>query len=304
LDAFSRMLTTAAPGTPAVLALCAPGDVSASTKVGLGRTLAELAAAATLAGHCVSDTGLQPGDDRGVDFITLARRLVILAREVAQGAGAALPVNPQVDLLDPQPRPGLDPAIRQRIELGPDAWKSAEVVGLALRSDLAAVGRAVGDGPSPGRGLVIVIDDLHAYGPAVGGLLRTVDINGLGTSEHRVPLLFSYRAGDDTSGDGAIEAIDSFVQKRSAVKCDLKPFVAPIAHLAYQQLLLGGDEPLVAIPQYRDQVLDVIQQTTQGRPIMFIGDALQNVLRAFRVTNALIPATDRQRLSELIGATP
>ncbi|MGR0221534.1 CHAT domain-containing protein [Agromyces sp. ZXT2-6] len=304
LDAFGRFLTATTVGAPVVLALCSPSDVSSSTKVGTSRTLAELAAIATLAGYCVSDTGQRAGDDRGQDFLTLARRLAMNARDAARVAGAEPPTTLQVMMLDAQPAPELDPAIRERIEAGTDAWNSTEVVGMALRSDLAVIGRAVGDGPSPGRGLVIQIDDLHKYGLAVSGLLRTVTGNGLGTSEQRVPLLFSYSAGDGTPGDGAIEAIASFVQRGRAVKCDLKPFAPPTAHLAYQQLLLGGDEPLVAVPKYRDKVLDRIQQTTNGNPTMFIGDALQVAILAFRDTEALVPATDLQRLSELIGEVP
>jgi len=199
----------------------------------------------------------------------------------------------------------LDPRLRELIQLAGAAPDSDETIALALQLDLSAIDRSVRSAPEPGRGLVVIIDDLHAYGPAVRPLLvRAASTNGLGTAADRVPFVFSYAEIDDTSGAGAMEAIRQFVQAGRSVKVDIKPFTPPGAWLAYQQLLLGGRVPLVPIAERRDKILRRMHTVAQGNPDEFTKNELISVIDAFRDVDALVLATNPERLAHLTGQGP
>ena len=303
LDAFGRLLSPQSGTAPAVLALCVPGDVPSSFKMGASRTLLHASAVATLAGYCVAGTGLLEDDPRAIDYLPLARKLVFQSRQAAEAVGVTFPGTAQIFLLAPTPQAGLDATIRELIEQAGEPWDSPQVVTAALRMDLAGIGQAICDQADAGRGLVVMIDDLHAYGSAVRPLLvRAVSTNGLGSSSQRVPFLFSYDAVDDTSGDGAVSAIATFVQNGRAVKIDLRPFTLPGAWLAYQQLLLGAEEPLIPVPEYRQVILERMQKSCQGRPEEFENKVLRTAIDVFRDMKGLVPATDLDRLKHIIGA--
>jgi hypothetical protein len=182
---------------------------------------------------------------------------------------------------------------------------SDEAIALALQLDLTAIERAVRGAPESGRGLVVIVDDLHAYGPAVRPLLvRAVSTTGLGGAAGRVPLVFSYAEIDDTSGGGAVEAIREFVQTGRTVKVDMKPFTPPGAWLAYQQLLLGAKVPLVPTAERREGILSRIHRVSQGNPDEFARDTLRSVIEVYLEMEALVPATDAERLAQLTGQAP
>jgi CHAT domain len=302
LDAFGRLLSTRSGTAPSVLALCVPGDVPASIKMGASRTLLHASAVATLAGYCVAGTGLLEGDTRALDYLLLAKKLVVESRKAARAVDVTFAEPSQTSLLSPILDPALDAAIRELITDAGEAWDSDQVVTAALRTDLSGIGQAICDQADAGRGLVVMIDDLHAYGSAVQPLLvRAVSTNGLGSSSQRVPFLFSYDAVDDTSGDGAVRAIATFVQNGRAVKIELRPFALPGAWLAYQQLLLGAEEPLIPVPQYRQVIFERMQKSCQGWPEEFENKVLRTAIDVFREMKGLVPATDLDRLKHIIG---
>jgi len=306
LDAFRRLVLTAPAAAldPAVLALCVPHDVAATMRVGASRALAQLGAAAALAGHAVAHVVPSEGDDRAVTFQTLAGRLVYEAHKGAGLINAATPDVNQITLLHTRDDAALDPELRKLLELAGAAPDSDEAIGLALRLDLAATCRAVREAEASGRGLVVLIDDLHAYGPAVAPLLReAVGNHGLGTAQERVPLVFSYGELDDTAGSGAVEAIRSFVQTGPVERVDVKPFAPPGAWLAYQQLLLGADKPLVPVPEHRERILERIHTVTGGNPDEFDKEGVLIAIAAFCDVKALVPATDANRLAQLSHLT-
>jgi hypothetical protein len=305
LDAFGRLLALANPSAPAVLALRVPNDVATTIKVGTSRALAQLGAGAMLAGHAVADSGLVAGDDRALTFQKLAGRLIYRSDIAARAYGAEPPTYYQVRLLLTPEHAALDPLLRNLVQIAGAAPDSDEATALALQLDLTAIERAIRGAPEPGRGLVVIVDDLHAYGPAVRPLLvRAVSTNGLGTAAGRVPLVFSYAEIDDTSGAGAIEAIREFVQTGRTVNVDMKPFTPPGAWLAYQQLLLGAEVPLVPIAERRETILSQMHEVSQGNPDKFAKEALCSTIAAFRVMDALVPATDIERLAQLTGQAP
>jgi hypothetical protein len=302
LSHFGRLLA-ADPGGEAILALCHPADVEPAIKVGTSRTLAEIAALATLAGHRAASTKWAPGDDRARTFLELARRLVSEALEVSPGHGAALQESLQILAIEAPNDQQLAPALQRMITIGGELRSSINVIGAALRIDLTSIATAI-DAEDPGRYLVVLIDDLHAYGPAVPGLLATLGPNGLGTFERPIPFIFTYHEGEDTAGDGAAEAITTFVQRgRMVRKLELRSFQPPGADLAYQQFLLGEAEPLVPDPGRRDDVLSLIHESTLGIPVNFVGGDLRVALKVLRRMDALIPATEVERLASLIGPT-
>lgn len=302
LDVFRRLLEPTSASSPAVLALCVPDDVAAVMRVGASRALAKLGASAALAGHAVGYLAPDPGDDRAVAFKTLAGRLVYAADVGATAVGAEAPALTQLQLLAAGNMPGLHPELRKLLQLASAAPDSDKAVGLALRLDLAAIGRAVATATDGQGRLVVLVDDLHAYGPAVAPLLReTVGIHGLGTAETGVPLVFAYGEVDDTTGSGAVEAVRTFVQTGPVVRVEVRPFAPPAAWLAYQQLLLGADEPLVPVPERREAVLEFLHAVSKGNPDQFDKDSVLSAIAAFRAVDALVPATDAQRLAQLTG---
>jgi hypothetical protein len=302
LDAFRRLVAPTAASDLAVLALCVPDDVATKMRVGASRALAQLGAAAALAGHAVASLVPDAGDDRAVTFRNLARRLVYQADIGAGATGTAAPEDKQILLLGTPDHPALHPELRKLLEIAGAAPDSDEAIGLALRLDLAATGRAVRTAEDGGRGVVVLIDDLHTYGPAVAPLLReAVGNHGLGTAEERVPLVFSYGEVDDTAGSGAVEEVRSFVQIGPVVQVDVRPFAPPGAWLAYQQLLLGDDKPLIPTAEFREVVLEMIHDMSKGNPDEFDKDRVVSAIAAFSVVKALVPATDAARLAQYTG---
>jgi hypothetical protein len=270
-------------------------------RVGASRALARLGASAALAGHAVGYLAPDTGDDRALTFKDLAGRLVYAADVGAAAAGAKPPDPTQIQLLATPDDDRVDSELRKLMQLAGAAPDSDRAIGLALRLDLAAIGRAVSTATHAKASLVMLIDDLHNYGPAVAPLLRAVGSHGLGTNETGVPLVFSYGEVDDTTGSGAVEAVRTFVQTGPVIRVEVRPFAPPAAWLAYQQLLLGADEPLVPVPERRDTVLDLLHAVSKGNPDQFDKEGVVAAIAAFRAVQALVPATDAQRLAQLTG---
>jgi hypothetical protein len=303
LDAFHRLVAPTAPSDLAVLALCVPDDVATMMKVGVSRALAQLGATAALAGHAVASVVASEGDDRAVSFQTLARRLVYEADVGAAAIGVEAPEVKQISLLLGTPDdPALRPELRKLLDLGGAAPDSDKAIGLALRLDLAATRQAVRAPEAGARGLVVLIDDLHAYGPAVAPLLtEAVGNHGLGTAQERVPLVFSYGEVDDTAGSGAVEAVRACVQTGPVDLVKVRPFAPPGAWLAYQQLLLGAEQPLIPVAAKREKILFTIHTVSNGNPDELDKDAVRSAIMAFSAVDVLVPATDANRLALLTG---
>ena len=164
---LADFLRLADPAAPAVLALRVPNDVATTIKVGASRTLTQLGSDATLAGYIVVDSGLVASDDRALTFQKLAGRLVYQSDIAARDYGAEPPTDYQVSLLSTPQHVALDSRLRNLIQIAGATPDSDEAIALALQLDLTAIERAVRGAPEPGRGLVVIVDDLHAYGPAV-----------------------------------------------------------------------------------------------------------------------------------------
>jgi CHAT domain-containing protein len=311
LDAFRRLVVPTVARTvassvvptvasdPAVLALCVPDDVATKMRVGASRALAQLGATAALAGYAVASVVPDTGDDRAVTFRKLVGQLVYQAGLGAEAIGTVVPQVKQILLLRTPDHPALDPRLGNLLEIAGEAPDSDQAIGLALRLDLTATALAVRE--AGGRGLVVLIDDLHTYGPAVAPLLREAGNYGLGTAEARVPLVFSYGEVNDTAGSGAVEEVREFVQPGPVIKVKVRPFAPPGAWLAYQQLLLGADKPLVPTAESRQAVFETLHDRSNGNPDEFDKDRVMSAIMAFSAVKALVPATDLERLAQLTG---
>jgi hypothetical protein len=303
LDGFRRLLAPPTSAGYGVLALCVPKDIAPKTRIGASRTLAQLGASAVLAGWAVAARTV--GDDEAQSFRKLAGQLIGAARRAGTALGAAVPPTTQWRLLEQDPQsPALHPELRDLFDYDQVAPDSEQAIRKALVLDLTAVRRAVLTAPSPGRGLVVLIDDLHGCGPGVAPLLFGATGYGLGTAADPVPLVFSYREGHDDKGSGAVESVVAFVQQGRARRIEVTPFLPPSAALAYQQLLLGASPPLVPVAAHRDTVLNRIHKASQGRPDLFAEDAVSSAIETFLDMAGVEPATDPQRLAALLGRQP
>jgi hypothetical protein len=84
----------------------------------------------------------------------------------------------------------------------------------------------------------------------------------------------------------------------------MRPFAPPEAWLAYQQLLLGGDEPLVPRSDQRSVVLVELHKMSRGNPDTLDKIEVVASIKAWRTVAALVPATDAERLDELKARQP
>jgi hypothetical protein len=316
LDAYHRLLE---PGGPGVLAVYVQ-----TTTPGYGRTrlLEELTAQALRDGNApilLTVEGAQPpADVKGLGAvlrggIARTRRLLGLEQDTSQLA-MLMRFRP-----DEGPDDRLDGYISELLATSPVV--TAELVGVALKRDLAAVAAAARAG-SPGRrgGRVIVLmDDVDRYEEAIEPLFtELLSRSGLGTAEEPAPVALTFSLGGAT--DHVLRPIWEKRAKYPWIEFAELDVFAPDGEdmLAYEHILLHpfdptllpgvSDRPLALNTDVPDDVRDKwirrFRTRLQGLPGRIVGDRLYALAEDAADDQFVIDADDEVWLRKVGGEQP
>lgn len=160
--------------------------------------------------------------------------------------------------------------------------------------------------------LLVMIDDLHLYPPAVSAALLKdfVTQDGLGNRKMKIPMIFTYKYREGNVTEMA-HPVKRYLRQNPASFMDsaLKPFQGPHEDmLAYGQYFLSAEPPLAVNWRADKQVLvklvfKQMRRAIKGYPSGFAtSDELQLIREDFSdpETQALLEADDERYVRELL----
>ncbi|MEZ4468219.1 MAG: hypothetical protein R3F43_28240 [bacterium] len=166
----------------------------------------------------------------------------------------------------------------------------------AVRADLEAL--RAGSGRAP----VLLLDDLHRFGPLAGELVRDcLGPQGVGTPQAPIPVIAAFVESDRPEYAGAVEALKKYLEfaPRSVRRIEVGAFVDDEERLAYQQFLLGQRVPLALSGRQDDFAHGLLNERLGGVPSRLTAEEAEGLLGQLKQFGLLEVADDTARLRAL-----